>query len=68
MPEAVRWARYVDTIAQRYHCLPSQVLREGTDLMRHLALLSAADTPVESRVKPKSEVEELGLADVTRSL
>ena len=68
MPEAVRWARYVDTVARRYHCLPSQVLREGTDLMRHLAVLDAADAPVEPQVKPKDEVEELGLADVTRSL
>ena len=68
MPEAVQWARYIDTVARRYHCLPSQVLREGTDLMRHLAVLDAADAPVTPLVKPENEVEELGLADVTRSL
>ena len=68
MPEAVQWARYIDAVARRYHCLPSQVLREGTDLMRHLAVLDAADTPAEPKVKPRDEVEDLGLADVSRSL
>lgn len=42
-PDALAKAEMIEMLAQRYHCTPSQVLREPRWLLKHVLLLHAGE-------------------------
>ena len=64
-------AELIDGLCQRYHCLPSELLREDASLLRMLAILSLAqpgDIPMGDKEEPSMEESLADLSKVSEGI
>jgi|TARA_R110000751_G_scaffold97232_3_gene189244 hypothetical protein len=68
MPEALKSARFIDGVCQRYSVLPSQLDHEDLSFVRMLALLGDAGDFGEPNVQQSPAEPDSPLADLMESI